>query len=69
MTMPKASVDKYHGAVLREDNIRTPREVSDIQAESESRCMKTLPDKQLYVRILSMNTGHVVVPLGAGHDV
>ena len=42
MSMPKASVYKDDSFVFRQDNIRLPRQITDIYAITESPCKKSL---------------------------
>jgi hypothetical protein len=40
MTMPEATVNQNHGAVLWQDNVRTARQSGTVEAEPETMPMK-----------------------------
>jgi hypothetical protein len=47
MTMPEASFDLNYGLILRQYDVRSSRQVTNMQTESEAELVKRLPNQQL----------------------
>jgi hypothetical protein len=58
MTMPKAAIDKNDRTILGKHEIWPPRQVSRVEAKSESELMQTLAKGHLALCVLGANSGH-----------
>lgn len=58
MSVPEASVDEDHTAVLPHDDVRAARQGSGMKPEPETGCVETLPDDHLRLCIRRADTGH-----------
>lgn len=56
--VPKATMNLDGGLPFRQHNIRLPRKIPVMQAESEAPCMQRLAQLDLRLCVLSANPGH-----------
>ena len=63
VSMPKASVDKHARAVLAQYNIRMARQARIVQPVSEALSPQIFAHKNLRLRVLGMNSSHILVAL------
>ena len=69
VSMPEAPVHHYRNPILRQHDIRPPRQSPILQTEPEPTRMQPLPNQNLRLGILPANTGHAVAALGGVKDV
>lgn len=63
VTVPEATVGKYHSMVFRENHVWLPRHTGPVQSESESAAMKTTSDEKLRGGVLALDPAHDQVAL------
>jgi len=56
--MPKAALYEYNGIVLRQDDVRSPRQTFLVQSVTEAPAVQPLPDDELRLRIGTTDAGH-----------
>ena len=69
MSMPKATVDKNHGAKARKHYIGPTRKVAHIHTETKPASKKITADKQFRTRVTPLDGGHASVALFLCHAV
>jgi hypothetical protein len=63
MPVPEAAMHKDDEAVLRQDNVRSARQVLSMQAEAVSKSVQSRPHNPLRARVLGPDPGHVLASL------
>jgi hypothetical protein len=69
MPMPEASMNKNHGAVLRQNDIRSSRQIASMQTESKSEAVQNRTNGLLWLRVTAFDSGHVGAALLRGQPV
>ena len=69
VVMPKASVHEYHRPVLRQHNIRLPRQILPVNPEPIPQRMQQASHRHLRLRVLALVRHHHPVPLLWCHRV
>lgn len=67
--MPEAPVHHYRNPILRQHDVRPPRQSPILQTEPEPTRMQPLPNQDLRLGILPAYTGHAVAALGGVKSV
>ena len=57
--VPEAAVDEYHGLVLRQHNIRPPRQLLSVKPEPIPHAVQQAPDHLFRCRVFAANARHV----------
>jgi hypothetical protein len=57
--VPEAAVNKDHGTVARQDDVRPAREIATVQAKSISQPVQRRANDQLRLRVPAPDPGHV----------
>ena len=63
MPVPEAAVDENHRPVLRQHDVRTPRQPPDMYPVTEPPGEKKFPDDKLRLRVAPAYPRHAAVPL------
>ena len=63
MSMSKTAIDHYYNTILRQNYIRSPWQLLVLQTESETPCMKSLPNQNFRFGVLATDAGHTILSL------
>ena len=58
MTVPKASIDKHHCSVFREDDIRMTRKIFVMEGKAESLAKQVFSHQYFHFGVFALDVGH-----------
>jgi hypothetical protein len=69
MLVPKAPVNENDGIVLRQYDVRSPRQVAGVEPKSETLAVQVAADQKFWISVLAANAGHHSASRLPIHDV